>query len=148
MFGQKPGKPIDAARAVSQYGVFVAVWGTMANYEFSPMRTALYTGLLHFISQHRWLWELVMTGGSYFTLVFEVGFAFLVWNPRLRWTMVLSAVVMHMGIALCMGLVTFSLMMLTLVLAFVPSSAVREFLWRLGGKTARPRLVLAEAMTR
>src|SRR5437879_2379098 len=29
MFGQKPGKPIDAARAVSQYGVFVAVWGTM-----------------------------------------------------------------------------------------------------------------------
>jgi hypothetical protein len=76
--------------------------------------------------------------------VFEVGFAFLVWNPRLRWTMVLSAVLMHVGIALCMGLVTFSLMMLTLVLAFVPSSAVREFLWRLGGKTAEPRLALAE----
>jgi hypothetical protein len=126
----------------------VAVWGTMANYEFSPMNLQIYNAFLRFISQHRWLWELVMTGGSYFTLVFEVGFAFLVWNPRLRWTMVLAAVLMHMGIALCMGLVTFSLMMLTLVLAFVPSSAVRELLWRLGGKTAGPRLALAQAMTR
>src|SRR5689334_6437307 len=29
MFGQKPGTPMNAARAVSQYGVFVAVCGTI-----------------------------------------------------------------------------------------------------------------------
>src|SRR5207244_2703431 len=52
----------------------MAVWGTMANYEFSPMGMRLYMGFLQFICQHRWLWELVTTGGSYFTLVFEVGF--------------------------------------------------------------------------
>lgn len=117
----------------------LAVWGTMANYEFSPMQLQIYMAFLRFISQHRWLWELVMTGGSYFTLVFEVGFAFLVWNPRLRWVMVLAAVVLHANIALFMGLVTFSLMMLTLVLAFVPASAVHELLRLAVGSDLRGR---------
>jgi hypothetical protein len=121
----------------------VAVWGTMANYEFSPMRTAIYAGVLHFISQHRWLWELVTTGGSYFTLGFEIGFPFLVWQPRLRWTMVLSAVLLHLGIALCMGLVTFSMMMLIAVLSFVPASTIEEFLWWLGRGSTVPRLAPA-----
>jgi hypothetical protein len=120
-----------------------AVWGTMANYEFSP-QLQIFRAFLSFLSRHRWLWELVMTGGSYFTLVFEVGFAFLVWNRRLRWIMVLSAVLLHMGIAIFMGLVTFSLMMLTLVLAFVPSSAVLEFLCRWGRRPVGPRLALVE----
>jgi len=117
----------------------MAVWGTMANYEFSPMQLQIYMAFLHFICQHRWLWELVTTGGSYFTLAFEIGFAFLIWNPRLRGTMVLSAVLLHTGIALFMGLVTFSLMMLIAVLAFVPVAAVRELLGRLGrGSAACP----------
>ena len=42
----------------------VAVWGTMANYEFSPMNLQIYTAFLQFLCKHRWLWELVMTGGS------------------------------------------------------------------------------------
>jgi hypothetical protein len=121
----------------------VAVWGTMVNYEFSPMRLQIYSGIMQFISQHRWLWELVMTGGTYFTLVFEIGFPFLVWNRRLRWTMVLSAVVLHTGIALCMGLVTFSLMMLIAVSVFIPTATIREFLERLDRGVAGARLALA-----
>ena len=46
--------------------------------------------------------------------------------------MVLCAVLLHTGIALCMGLVTFSLMMLVAVLSFIPGSLVRDYLGRLG----------------
>jgi hypothetical protein len=103
-----------------------AVWGTMANYEFCPMRMQLYMDFLSALCRRRWLWELVITGGTYFTLAFEIGFAFLVWNTRLRWVMVFAAVLLHVGIALFMGLVTFSLMMLVAVLSFIPAAAVRE----------------------
>lgn len=117
----------------------MAVWGTMANYEFSPMPLRIYMDFLHFLCQHRWLWEFVTTGGSYFTLAFEISFAFLVWNPRLRWLMIVSAVLLHTGIALFMGLVAFSLMMLVAVLVFVPPEAVRELLGRVGrGFSGRP----------
>jgi hypothetical protein len=109
-----------------------AVWGTLANYEFSPMQLQIYSGFLHLICQHRWLWELVTTSGSYFTLAFEIGFPFLVWSRSTRWIMVVSAVFLHVGIALCMGLVTFSLMMLVAVSVFIPATTVREFLGRLG----------------
>src|SRR5260370_41273569 len=100
---------------------------------------------LRLLCQLRWLFELVTEGVSYFPLVFEVGFAFLIWNRRLRPIMLLAAVQLHVGIALFMGLVTFSLMMLTLVLAFVPASAVREFLGRWSRGAAGPRLAPAEA---
>jgi hypothetical protein len=141
-----------------------AVWGTMANYEFSPMGLRIYIAFLQFICQHRWLCELVTTGGSYFTLAFEIFFlpcAVFTWlleletlklqgiapgpggrsdsaikvitrlNHILRGIMVVSAVLLHTGIALFMGLVTFSLMMLVGVLAFIPAAAVRERLSRL-----------------
>jgi hypothetical protein len=103
-----------------------AVWGTMANPEFSPMRYALYMGFLRLLAEHRWLWHLVMTAGTFFTLFFEISFAFLVWNRRLRWIMVVAAVLLHLGIALFMGLVTFSMIMLTAVLAFVPAETVHQ----------------------
>jgi hypothetical protein len=110
----------------------MATWYTMANYEFSPLRVGIYMHFLRYLAQHRWLWELVMVGGTYGTLVFEIGFPFLVWRPRLRWVMLGSAVLMHLGIAICMGLVTFSMMMLILVLSFVPAEHVKGVLGRIG----------------
>ena len=104
-----------------------AVWGTMANYEFCPLRLRLYADGMRALAQRRWLWELVTTGGTLFTLAFEISFAFLVWNRSLRPLFVVVAVLLHLGIALCMGLVAFSMMMLTGVLAFVPSGVVRSF---------------------
>ena len=62
------------------------------------------------------------------TLFLELGFTFLVWNRRTRWFMVSCSVLFHTMIALLMGLVTFSLMMLALVLAFVPPEVVRQCL--------------------
>lgn len=109
-----------------------AVWGTMANYEFSPLHLPFYQWALQMISQHRWLWEVMTTSLTLFTLVFEISFAYLVWLPRWRWLMILAAVGLHLGIAIFMGLVTFSLMMMTLLLAFVPPEAVYRMLRWLG----------------
>jgi hypothetical protein len=108
-----------------------AVWGTMANYEFSPLILQLYTDALRYLAQHRWLWELSMTASSLFTLGFEISFAYLVWLPRWRGLMIGLAVFLHAGIALFMGLVTFSLMMLTAVLAFVPAETAHRLLDKL-----------------
>src|SRR5205807_2580960 len=62
-----------------------------------------------------------------FTLFFEIGYAYLIWRPRTRWLMLWMAFVLHGFIGVFMGLKTFSLMMLTLNLAFVPAESLRRF---------------------
>src|SRR5207244_1967726 len=61
-----------------------AVWATVANYEFSPVHYQLYVEGLRWLSRHRWLWEVAMTGLTAGTLMFEIGFPFLVWHRSLR----------------------------------------------------------------
>ena len=102
-----------------------ALWACYANYSFAPMRVPLYYDFLVFLTQHRWLWEIFMSGGVLFTLFTELSFSFLIWIPRWRWVMLSCSVLLHTGIGLFMGLVTFSLMMLCLVLSFVPPEAAR-----------------------
>ena len=70
--------------------------------------------------------DFTMTGGVVFTLFVEICFPYLVWLPRWRGVMLSAAVVLHLSIALFMGLVTFSLIMLTAVLAFVPYQNLRN----------------------
>jgi hypothetical protein len=105
-----------------------AIWYCLANYSFAPMTVGAYYETLVFLCKHRWLWEIAMTSSVVFTLFVEIGFPFLVWIPRLRWLMVAGAVLLHTGIGLGMGLVTFSLFMLVLVLSFIPGEAVRHLL--------------------
>lgn len=123
-----------------------AVWGTMANYEFSPMRSHLYMSLLRFLAEHRVLWELVMTGTTTFTLAFEIAFPFVIWVRPLRWVMIASAVFLHLGIAFFMGLVGFSTIMIALLLSFVPAEAFHRVLealgrWAGGGKETEQSLL-------
>jgi hypothetical protein len=103
-----------------------AMWLTLANYEFAPLDWARYQDFLVFLCNHRWLWELAMSGGVIFTLALEIGFPFLVWGRATRWLMIIGAVLLHTGIALSMGLTTFGLMMLAMLLSFVPGAAVRQ----------------------
>ena len=103
-----------------------ALWGTLANYEFTPLRLQFYAEVLRWLCQHRLLWEIVMTGGVVYTLAMEIGFPFLVWNPRFRGTMVAGAVLLHTGIAFSMGLIGFGLFMLAMVVSFLPGSEVRR----------------------
>jgi hypothetical protein len=107
-----------------------AVWGTMAVYEYCPMQIGTYDALLKFLCAHRWLWETVMTGGVAFTLFTEIGFPFLVWNRKMRWPMMTVALFLHTGIAMFMGLRTFSLVMLTMLCAFVPQETVERLRYR------------------
>jgi hypothetical protein len=105
-----------------------AIWGTVANPEFAALHLKYYQEMIGWLCRHRVLWELSMTGGAVFTLALEIGFPFLVWNRRLRWLMVIGSVLLHTGIALFMGLVGFSLMMLALLVSFIPPSTVRQLL--------------------
>lgn len=104
----------------------------LLNYSFAPMEVAAYTKLLLFLSKHRWMWELVCAGGVIGTLFVELSFPFLVWNRFTRWIMICGSVLLHTMIALMMGLVTFSLVMIAMVLSFVPPEAVRQGLHSLG----------------
>jgi hypothetical protein len=114
-----------------------AVWYTMCNPEFSPVGSELYVSTLRWLCENRALWELFVGGSVLATLVFEIGFLFLVWNRFTRWAMILGAVMLHTGIAFFMGLTTFSLMMVAAVFSFTPVEAAQRFLRRLTyGKNA------------
>jgi hypothetical protein len=97
----------------------------LLNYEFAPFNVAIYYKLVVFASQHRWLWEIGASAGILFTLFTEIGFPFLVWNRRTRWVMIICSVMLHTVIGLTMGLVTFGLFMLVMVMSFVPPATVR-----------------------
>jgi hypothetical protein len=114
-----------------------AMWLTLANYNFAPMRVGLYNELLYFLCQHEWLWQISMTAGVVFTLFTEISFPYLVWSKHLRPFMVSCSVLMHLGIGLIMGLSVFSLYMLVMVLAFVPPETIRAFVDDLGEKMSR-----------
>jgi hypothetical protein len=102
-----------------------AIYYTMANYEFAPLNREFYLGLMRWLAQHRTLWEIVMTGGTYYTLALELSLPLLVWNRRLRPFFVACSMLLHIFIALFMGLVAFSLLMATMVMAFIPGDMVQ-----------------------
>jgi hypothetical protein len=104
--------------------------------------------ILHFLCQHRWLWEVAMAGGVIYTLIVEIGFPFLVWNPRMRGPMILGAIFLHAGIALFMSLCTFSLIMVALVTAFFPSETIRRLVSQLFSGAASFRLLFTNKSAR
>jgi hypothetical protein len=134
-----------------------ALWGTLANYEFTPLRYTWYYDMLRFLCEHRWLWEVVCGSGVLYTLALEISFPFLVWLPRWRWLMIACAVLLHTVIAFAMGLKTFGLIMVTMLLAFIPPETYRRLLgllaagapkFRLRLDTHSPRQARAAALVR
>jgi hypothetical protein len=124
-----------------------ALWWTAANYEFTALRYPIYAEALRWLCAHRWLWELLFSGGVMYTLLLQLSFPFLVWLPRWRWLMVSGAVLLHTGIALMMGLTGFGLLMLALVLSFAPAEAVRRLMDQVlkpAQSEARPEATLVE----
>lgn len=108
-----------------------AIWGTLANFEFAPMQSPLYVALLELLVANRTILEAFLFAGTYFTLFFEIGYPFLIWNRYTRWLMLFMAVVLHGLIGICMGLRTFAFMMLVMNMAFLPQGVVHWFLGRL-----------------
>jgi hypothetical protein len=104
-----------------------APWYCFTNPEFSPLHIPFFRYGLVWLCQddHRWLFEIIMSSMSVFTIALEIGLPFLIWT-RLRPVMIIGAILLHTGIALNMGLVVFSLFMFTLLLAWMTPDAIRR----------------------
>ncbi len=91
-----------------------AMWGALANYEYQSFDMT-------------WLaaYPLAINFLTHLTIVLECSYPVLIW-PRLTRPLVLAlAIPLHLGIAICMGMITFGLVMLIGNLAFVSPSLVR-----------------------
>jgi hypothetical protein len=75
--------------------------------------------------------QLICGLGVALTLGFEMSFAFLIWNRRLRPLLLGLAVMLHGCIGVLMGLGAFSLVMLTCCLAFVDVAKTRQYMRQL-----------------
>ena len=91
-----------------------AMWMSFANYEYQSLDMtwlANYPYLLDFL--------------THLTIAWECSYIALVW-PRLTRPLVIAlAVPLHLGIALCMGMITFGVIMIIANMAFVSPALVR-----------------------
>jgi hypothetical protein len=117
-----------------------AFWDTLVNPEFCPVQYQWFESLLRWaVSERRWVYAGMTSFGVAFTLFMEFSLPYLVWT-RLRPYIVIAAFVMHLGIATFMGLYMFSLFMMSLLLAYLPGSVIRDQLF--GAASAAKSLTL------
>ena len=114
-----------------------AYWDTLANPEFTPIFYKTYEDSLRQLISSRVVYGVMCAVGVGYTFVSELGVPFLVWT-RLRPVAVVIATFLHAGIAAFMGLVVFSLFMLTLLLCYIPGAALRSVLF--GKPTPKERV--------
>jgi hypothetical protein len=99
----------------------------MLNPSFSPLKNPLYYYAMKSMATHRWVWETFMSFSILFSILLEVSFSFLIWDRRWRWALMCASVGLHTGIAIFMGLTTFSLMMLVFLTSFFPPEVLSRF---------------------
>lgn len=96
-----------------------AMWTALGNYEYQSIDM---TWLAH--------WPLALDFLTHFTVVWEITYWALVWPRRTRPLIIALAIPIHMGIAACMGMITFGLAMLIGNMAFVSPWLVRAIVQR------------------
>jgi hypothetical protein len=101
-----------------------ALWDTIANPEFTMIQYAWYQDMLRIISTQRPVYAGIAAVSVYFTLFTELSLPFLVWT-RLRPYIITFGFALHTGIGIIMGLLVFSLFMMTMLLVYVPGSMIR-----------------------
>ncbi len=93
------------------------------------MMSPEYGGIpVEWLARHETLWQAVSLLGGGFTVAFELSFAFLVWQPRLRPGVLGAGIVLHLMLALVSGLGAFQMAMLAALAAFLSPSLVRHLL--------------------
>lgn len=85
-----------------------AIWGALASYEYQTVD-------MTFMANQMTLVAII----TLLTLAWEVGYAALIWPKLTRPIMLALAIPMHLGIGLCMGMMTFGLVMLVANMAFI-----------------------------
>ncbi len=82
--------------------------GTAMYYVLKSEHFSLFSTMSGLVSDN----AMVVAALTYFTLAFQMAFPFLMWNGRLKPYLVFVGVCLHVGIALTMGLVSFSVTMI------------------------------------
>ncbi len=108
-----------------------AMWRAFSNLEYQSID-------MTWLAWHPWLLNLV----THVSVLWEVLFCVLIWQPRLRPLMLAGAVVLHVGIGACLGMWTFGLIMLVGCASFLPDQAVRDLVEALSPGRSRPRMAL------
>ncbi len=85
-----------------------ALWFALTNVEYTNIP-------LDWLAEHYWLVNVM----SYFTLLVELSYPFLIWGRRTRPYYLVAALLLHLGIAVLMGLYLFSFVMAVGHLAFL-----------------------------
>ncbi len=116
-----------------------AYWDTLVNPEFTPIHFTWYESILRGVVSSRPVFAVISSIGVGLTFLSEFGLPFLVWT-RMRPYVIVLALFLHAGIAVFMGLWIFSLLMMTLLIAYIPGCAIRDRLF--GTPTPAGRLTL------
>jgi hypothetical protein len=98
-----------------------AIWGAVANYEYQTID-------LTWLAAHMGLVNLI----TYGALFWEVTYPFLIWPKLTRPIWLIMAVLVHAGIGLAMGMITFGLIMIIANVAFLSPPWMRRTLDRFG----------------
>jgi hypothetical protein len=91
-----------------------AMWRAFANLEYQSAD-------MTWLAWHPWFLNFI----THVSVLWEISFCVLIWLPRWRPLMLAGAVVLHLGIGLCLGMWTFGLIMLVGCAAFLPGVLVR-----------------------
>jgi len=105
-----------------------AMWLTLVNPEFTMIHFDWYENLIRWAFSSRPVYSVVASGGVLFTLFMEIGLPFLVWT-RLRPYMLIGGFLLHFGIGVFMGLLVFSLLMMTMLCSYLPGEVIRDQLF-------------------
>ena len=96
-----------------------ALWGVVANFEYQSVDVTWLAG-----------WPLTINAMTHVTVAWEISYCVMVWPRLTRPIVVCVAIPLHLGIVVCMGMITFGLAMLIGNLAFVSPEIVRRLLDR------------------
>lgn len=110
-----------------------AVWQTVVNPEFTMIHFEWYQNLVRWMLGSRGVYAVLAAAGVIHTLLVEIGLPFLVWT-RLRPWVLMFAFLLHFNIGVFMGLLVFSLLMMTMLVSYIPGAVIRE---RIFGEPAK-----------
>jgi hypothetical protein len=105
-----------------------ALWFAFASLEYQSMD-------MTWMVKHRWLLALL----THLTVFWETFYCFFVWPKLTRPVCLAMAVLVHLGIATCLGMMTFGLVMIIGNVAFVYPEIIRDVVrWVVGAGRRTP----------